>query len=321
MVLDKPYIESKGWASPAISSRWVLFWLTAVWLTRYLQRDRKSWSIPLLLAIETGRKNIDSSRGMCAFCLLHSWGYSCRFVFTAEPLFRSPCELLPVGLGHPVQAMLKSFTAMSGCASRGTISRPQEVHIINLRGHEAEGVSNTFPEVSQLSSFPKCFLTFNKSCAFYSVGRPANYLPRCVDRRGRILILRTPPGSPWRIAVSVTAVWKAAALDLSLWFCCWWHTETVSVRVRRCVCCTRMSFRVSLCLFSKFTQWTKKKVTLCRGGVLFYYLVSCIISETQMKSTDFRWRFYQYFITTQRCSVKYWYSSAGSDLWKLKAND
>ncbi|TWW57466.1 Transforming growth factor beta receptor type 3 [Takifugu flavidus] len=43
--------------------------------------------------------------------------------------------------------MLKSFTAMSGCASRGTISLPQEVHIINLRGHEAEGVSNPFPQV------------------------------------------------------------------------------------------------------------------------------------------------------------------------------
>eukprot|EP00066_Takifugu_rubripes_P007984 XP_003973872.2 PREDICTED: transforming growth factor beta receptor type 3 [Takifugu rubripes] len=66
---------------------------------------------------------------------------------STEPLFRSPCELLPVGLGHPVQAMLKSFTAMSGCASRGTISLPQEVHIINLRGHEAEGVSNPFPQV------------------------------------------------------------------------------------------------------------------------------------------------------------------------------
>uniref|UniRef100_A0A3Q1F5J2 Transforming growth factor, beta receptor III n=1 Tax=Acanthochromis polyacanthus TaxID=80966 RepID=A0A3Q1F5J2_9TELE len=46
-----------------------------------------------------------------------------------------PCELLPVGTGHPVQAILKSFTALSGCASRGTSSLPQEVHIINLRGH------------------------------------------------------------------------------------------------------------------------------------------------------------------------------------------
>lgn len=141
---------------------------------------------------------------MCASCLLHYWVYSCCFVFPADPLFRSPCELLPVGVGHPVQAMLKSFTAMSGCASRGTISLPQEVHIINLRGHEAEGVSNTFPEVSQHSSFPKCFFfTFNKSCAFCSVARSANYLPKPhrVDRRGRIVIVRTPLGSPWWIAV------------------------------------------------------------------------------------------------------------------------
>ncbi|XP_010870398.1 transforming growth factor beta receptor type 3 [Esox lucius] len=52
----------------------------------------------------------------------------------AGPLSRSPCELLPVGDGHPVQALLKSFTALSGCASRSTAGLPQEVHIINLRG-------------------------------------------------------------------------------------------------------------------------------------------------------------------------------------------
>ncbi|XP_049443361.1 transforming growth factor beta receptor type 3 [Epinephelus fuscoguttatus] len=66
---------------------------------------------------------------------------------SAGPLFRSPCELLPVGIGHPVQATLKSFTALSGCASRGTASLPQEVHIINLRGHVPEGPDNTPAEV------------------------------------------------------------------------------------------------------------------------------------------------------------------------------
>ncbi|XP_023272263.1 transforming growth factor beta receptor type 3 [Seriola lalandi dorsalis] len=66
---------------------------------------------------------------------------------SAGPLFRSPCELLPVGMGHPVQASLKSFTALSGCASRGTASLPQEVHIINLRGHAPEGPDNTPAEV------------------------------------------------------------------------------------------------------------------------------------------------------------------------------
>uniref|UniRef100_A0A3Q3DVL0 Transforming growth factor, beta receptor III n=1 Tax=Hippocampus comes TaxID=109280 RepID=A0A3Q3DVL0_HIPCM len=45
-----------------------------------------------------------------------------------------PCELLPVGMSHPVQAMSKSFTALSGCASRGTSGLPQEVHVVNLRG-------------------------------------------------------------------------------------------------------------------------------------------------------------------------------------------
>lgn len=66
---------------------------------------------------------------------------------SAGPLFRSPCELLPVGTGHPVQAILKSFTALSGCASRGTTSLPQEVHIINLRGHAPEGPDNTRAKV------------------------------------------------------------------------------------------------------------------------------------------------------------------------------
>ncbi|XP_062251440.1 transforming growth factor beta receptor type 3 isoform X2 [Platichthys flesus] len=66
---------------------------------------------------------------------------------SAGPLFRSPCELLPVGMAHPVQAMSKSFTVLSGCASRGTTSLPQEVHIINLRGHAPEGPDNTPAEV------------------------------------------------------------------------------------------------------------------------------------------------------------------------------
>ncbi|KAL6108483.1 tgfbr3 [Pungitius sinensis] len=73
---------------------------------------------------------------LAAFCLA-----------SAGPVFRSPCELLPVGTGHPVQAMLNSFTALSGCASRGTSSLPQEVHIINLRGRVPEGPGNTPAEV------------------------------------------------------------------------------------------------------------------------------------------------------------------------------
>lgn len=67
---------------------------------------------------------------------------------SAGPLSRSPCELLPVGVGHPVQAMLKSFTALSGCASRGTTSLPQEVHIINLRKGNAQGAREKTAEVA-----------------------------------------------------------------------------------------------------------------------------------------------------------------------------
>lgn len=66
---------------------------------------------------------------------------------SAGPVFRSPCELLPVGLGHPVQALSKSFTALAGCASRGTSALPQEVHVVNLRGHAPETADGTPPLV------------------------------------------------------------------------------------------------------------------------------------------------------------------------------
>lgn len=66
---------------------------------------------------------------------------------SAGPLFRSPCELLPVGQGHPVQALSKSFTALAGCASRGTSGLPQEVHVVNLRGHGPEAAAGTPPLV------------------------------------------------------------------------------------------------------------------------------------------------------------------------------
>ncbi|XP_069335291.1 transforming growth factor beta receptor type 3 [Eulemur rufifrons] len=43
------------------------------------------------------------------------------------------CELSPVNASHPVQALMESFTVLSGCASRGTTGLPQEVHVLNLR--------------------------------------------------------------------------------------------------------------------------------------------------------------------------------------------
>ncbi|XP_077463807.1 transforming growth factor beta receptor type 3 [Stigmatopora argus] len=68
-------------------------------------------------------------RCLVAFVLLAACGSG-----SAGPFFRSPCELLPVGGGHPVQAISKSFTALSGCAGRETAGLPHEVHVVNLRG-------------------------------------------------------------------------------------------------------------------------------------------------------------------------------------------
>lgn len=77
------------------------------------------------------------------------------FLHSAGPLFRSPCELLPVGVGHPVQATLRSLTVLSGCASRATSSLPQEVHVINLRARAADRLRSTPAEVSR-PEHPHC---------------------------------------------------------------------------------------------------------------------------------------------------------------------
>lgn len=51
----------------------------------------------------------------------------------AGPIPEAPCLLSPVPDDYPVQAFLESYNILSGCASKGTISEPQEVHIINLK--------------------------------------------------------------------------------------------------------------------------------------------------------------------------------------------
>ncbi|XP_068095911.1 transforming growth factor beta receptor type 3 isoform X2 [Hyperolius riggenbachi] len=52
---------------------------------------------------------------------------------SAGPIPETPCLLSPVTESHPVQAFLESYSVLSGCASKGTISHPQEVHIVNLK--------------------------------------------------------------------------------------------------------------------------------------------------------------------------------------------
>uniref|UniRef100_A0A3Q2D9V2 TGFBR3/Endoglin-like N-terminal domain-containing protein n=1 Tax=Cyprinodon variegatus TaxID=28743 RepID=A0A3Q2D9V2_CYPVA len=64
------------------------------------------------------------------------------------PVSRVPCELLPVGAGHPVQAVVQSYAILSGCATNGTMSLPEEVHVINLRRHAAGGPDSAPARVS-----------------------------------------------------------------------------------------------------------------------------------------------------------------------------
>ncbi|KAM4023344.1 transforming growth factor beta receptor type 3 isoform 1-T1 [Anomaloglossus baeobatrachus] len=51
----------------------------------------------------------------------------------AGPIPKATCLLSPVTEDYPVQAFLESYHILSGCASKGTIRQPQEVHIINLK--------------------------------------------------------------------------------------------------------------------------------------------------------------------------------------------
>lgn len=62
-----------------------------------------------------------------------------------EPSTR--CELSPINASHPVQALMESFTVLSGCASRGTTGLPREVHVLNLRSTD-QGPGQRQREVS-----------------------------------------------------------------------------------------------------------------------------------------------------------------------------
>ncbi|XP_054547647.1 transforming growth factor beta receptor type 3 [Talpa occidentalis] len=66
---------------------------------------------------------------------------------TAGPEHGAQCELSPVNASHPVQALMESFTVLSGCASRGTTGLPQEVHILNLRSSD-QGLGQLQREVT-----------------------------------------------------------------------------------------------------------------------------------------------------------------------------
>lgn len=71
---------------------------------------------------------------------------------SAGPEPSAQCELSPVNASHPVQALMESFTVLSGCASRGTVGLPQEVHVLNLRTAD-QGPGQPQREVGAGASF------------------------------------------------------------------------------------------------------------------------------------------------------------------------
>ncbi|XP_022409098.1 transforming growth factor beta receptor type 3 isoform X2 [Delphinapterus leucas] len=70
---------------------------------------------------------------MASRCVIAMFALMSSCLATAGPEPSAQCELLPVNASHPVQALMESFTVLSGCASRGTVGLPQEVHVLNLR--------------------------------------------------------------------------------------------------------------------------------------------------------------------------------------------
>nr|KAF6508576.1 transforming growth factor beta receptor 3 [Rousettus aegyptiacus] len=74
-----------------------------------------------------GEIKMTSHYVIAAFALMSSC------LATTGPESSAQCELSPVNASHPVQALMESFTVLSGCASRGTTGLPQEVHVLNLR--------------------------------------------------------------------------------------------------------------------------------------------------------------------------------------------
>ncbi|XP_053447967.1 transforming growth factor beta receptor type 3 [Nycticebus coucang] len=70
---------------------------------------------------------------MTSQCVVTVFALMSSYLATAGPELGIRCELSPVNASHPVQALMESFTVLSGCASRGTMGLPQEVHVLNLR--------------------------------------------------------------------------------------------------------------------------------------------------------------------------------------------
>ncbi|XP_053326218.1 transforming growth factor beta receptor type 3 isoform X2 [Spea bombifrons] len=96
---------------------------------------------------------------------------------SSGPVPGTQCVLSPVTDSHPVQALLESFTVLSGCASKGTASHPQEVHIINVRCAEEDPC--------QSEKMVTLYLT------------PISTIP--VHRKPLVFILNSPQALTWEL--------------------------------------------------------------------------------------------------------------------------
>ncbi|XP_061489642.1 transforming growth factor beta receptor type 3 [Rhineura floridana] len=84
---------------------------------------------------------------MTSSCVIPVFALMIGYLTSAGPVPTNECVLSPVNSSHPVQALLESFTVLSGCASKGTAGLPEEVHVLNLRSPE-EGLGQYEREVT-----------------------------------------------------------------------------------------------------------------------------------------------------------------------------
>ncbi|KAG8436721.1 hypothetical protein GDO86_007709 [Hymenochirus boettgeri] len=107
---------------------------------------------------------------MCLVLLLHS--------ASTGPLPGAECVLSPVTETHPVHAFLENFTVLSGCASKGTASHPQEVHIINLKCVEEDQCQNEKEVILHLNPISTILVHQKPLIFILNSPIPVNWVPK-----------------------------------------------------------------------------------------------------------------------------------------------
>ncbi|XP_042319440.1 transforming growth factor beta receptor type 3 isoform X2 [Sceloporus undulatus] len=134
---------------------------------------------------------------MTSSCVIPVFALIVGCLASAGPVPTNQCVLSPVNSSHPVQALLESFTVLSGCASKGTAALPQEVHVLNLRRPE-EGSGHHDTEVA---------LHLNPISSIHVHQKPLVFLLNSpVPLVWKVKMERLAPGIPRIFIVSASSI-------------------------------------------------------------------------------------------------------------------